>query len=288
MKNIHQTLHHAQVISIRLILLVVLLGSWGCSTRYLREAQNHWNRGAQSESAIFAHGYLADQALTTQANANTEYKLALSLLESELAKNTDELRKEKLYGTALMLKAMCLWRLADLESDDSTYASRFATTTASIRNAIETQSSNNANTIVLGERDQILLTALPGLRDHDKGLSATDYEKATDYFKSALSILNEATTQAPDNHPIRVYLYLAQLSTFRAWQSAAFIHCHKEGKTLTETGDFINQKVLATDTGPGGATITPAKAIIAQLLIVANRDAVLKEQVKQLEERLGL
>lgn len=96
-----------------LLLWVAVLG--GCS-RYLSDAQDHFSRAAAEETRLFGAGLAADGGLVRQTSAATDYRLALDLLDRELSENEGRLRDERLYGTALMLKALCLWRLADLDA----------------------------------------------------------------------------------------------------------------------------------------------------------------------------
>jgi len=248
-----------------LLLWVAVLG--GCS-RYLSDAQDHFSRAAAEETRLFGAGLAADGGLVRQTSAATDYRLALALLDRELSENEGRLRDERLYGTALMLKALCLWRLADLDAvGDGPLADELAASLATIR------AEQRRHAITLGERDRALLIALPGLRDHDRGLRAADYPTARRFFESALAVLDRALTAAavPETHPVRVYLRLAQLSTCRAWQTAAY-HFLAPNEADAEVRTPTDR----------------ARSILEKLKPLGERDETTRRQIAQMAARLGL
>jgi len=222
--------------------VVMLLVLTACPARHIREAQDHFSRAATAENRALVEGYSTDGA-NLSADPAVDYRLSLSLVEAELAKNEGKLRDDKLYGTALMLRAMCLWRLADLEAvnaktptakeviaardkkprgDSKNDATNEDAMWATLRRL---EAEDSAKTVSLGQRDKAMLKALPGLRDHDRGLATADYVTAAKFFESAHDVLEATlkdTERVPPGHPVAVYLRLAMLSTCRAWHAAAF------------------------------------------------------------------
>lgn len=199
--------------------LVVLLvvASLGCAARHIREAQSAFNEAARAENEQRAHALSGGSPLLDSSSAAAGYRLSLDLLEVELAQHEEKLREEKLLGTALVLKALCLWRLADLE-DDEQASSDLSTTLQRI------EQEQTSGTLALGTRDRVLVSALDGLRDHDRGLRASNLDEAADNFSSAVTVLDQALANGrlPPNHPVRVYLQLSQLASLRAWQAAVY------------------------------------------------------------------
>lgn len=268
--------------------VIALCGASACgTTRHIRAAQDSFNQAAAEENRLFAAGLSTDVGLLSQSSAAGDYRIALALLDRELDENQEELRRDRLYGTALMLKALALWRLADLEGlnepqldtdtptgegllagSDSPAGDELMATLALLRAELE------AGRITLGERDRVLLVALPGLRDHDRGLRAPDYPAARRFFESALDVMDRSleAESTPKQHPVRIYIRLAQLSTCRAWQSAAFALL-----PLGEAEDETNDRVLPR-----------AEEILAELEQLARNDGTLREQIQELKLRLGL
>ena len=89
----------------------------GCMTtsRHMNKAQDHFSKASAAERQMNARGYSSDMSLLGQSTASTDYRVALSLIDSEIEDHEKKLREERLLGTALVIKAMCHWRLADLE-----------------------------------------------------------------------------------------------------------------------------------------------------------------------------
>jgi hypothetical protein len=189
----------------------------GCGARQIRAAQDAFNHGAQAENAERAATFSGGQPPLDAASAAASYHTALTLLDTELREHETDLQQENLLGTALMIKAMSLWRLADLESGGPLAPSR-----AALAEALNDAKSKAG--AQLGTRDRVMAAALPGLYDHDLGLQATTLGEASERFSSAYRLLSEAlqSETPPPNHPVRIYVWLAQLSTLRAYQSAIY------------------------------------------------------------------
>jgi len=228
----------AKIIAPLLITLVFLLVS-GCeSARYIRNAQNHFNQAAQQENQLLAKSLAAYQAgadASGTSSALADYKLALSLVDQAIKENRAKLRQEKLLGTAYMIKAMSLWRISDLngtppdplESPSAASAMENSVVSSAERKelmvlipTIKHELSDNQQPITLGTRDRVMLIALPGLLDHDRGRLVPSLNRADAFFASAYKVLGEAAGAAPADHPVKLYLVMAQLQTLNAWAYA--------------------------------------------------------------------
>ncbi len=200
--------------------LLALLALTGCAAHRIREAQDAFSRAAALENRGLDVTAPAQAALLDNSSAAGDYRRALSLVNESLAKSRDRLQQDQLEATALMLKALCLWRLADLE-DDHAAGEQLSHVITAIH---DRANSNKAPPLTLGTRDRVLLAALPGLRDHDRGLRQVTRGKAGEMFSSAFNKLDNSLKQddVPENHPVVIYIRLAQLSVCRAWQAAIF------------------------------------------------------------------
>lgn len=201
----------------RLTLVWLLLLLPGCTTtRHIREAQDAFNAAARSENDLRAATFAGSEPVEANAAA-ADYRKAVALVDQELAENRGKLQADQLLGNAMMLKALSLWRLTDLDdrpADD-----------AALRNTLNDLNQLTAgDATAVGTRDRVLIRAIPGLRDHDRGLRATTVDEARGYFVSAYKVLDRSLTvdPPPPNHPIRTYVRLAQLSTLRAYLAAVF------------------------------------------------------------------
>ena len=244
------------------VALLVFLAP-GCTTRHIREAQNAFNEAAAAEQRLYSLTVDGVSGLPSASAAASGYRVALNLLEREIADNKAALEKEQLYGTALVLRALCLWRLTDLvaDPDDDPLSGALA----DIR----------AAKVALGTRDQVLVAALPGLRDHDRGLRAESYDPARRFFVSAIDTTESALTSVapPANHPVRLYIRLAQLSSCRAWHAAAY-------------------RFLGDDTERRRAEAKAAKdrfrAIIEELRPAWKADKGLEDTLRKLARAIGV
>jgi hypothetical protein len=194
------------------VAILLLIVATGCGAHRLKQAQDSYNEAARIEAQVsFQEVEPAGDPLEGDVQALRNYRVALALTDEALEKYEKSLVKDQLYGTALMLKALCEWRVAALDQDAD------AETVRKLVNEIEIHVEEKK--IVLGTRDKVLLKALPGLREHALGLHA-EPEKAKRLFKSSLATLDNALSdvQPPEDHPVRAYIHLAQLRTLRAWR----------------------------------------------------------------------
>jgi hypothetical protein len=295
-------LFYKQIPFLLALTLTLALAS-GCSTtRHIRSAQDSWSRASTIENTLFAEGRSIVGGQLEQVEAATEYRLALAQLNQELKENADKLKADKLYGTALMLKAKCLWRLADLDhvvapsiaSETTSSLVEVAMTsgfnkasTPSIELALTiAQIKSNWETITLGQRDAIMLTALPGMRDHDRGLVATDLATAEKFFSSAITVLDTAIEEeqkllaGANTELLQTYLKIAQLSTYRAWKSALFHYLEKQNLTPIQMAQH-----------PGTIEVnSKATKLVKNLTAVANAtgDKSLETLITLFKTRLGI
>lgn len=253
-----------------LTLALALLLTAACSARHLGQAQDEFSRAAAIENATHARGFDTTAADLAQSSA-ASYRMSLALVNLELKKNESKLRADKLYGTALMLKTYSLWRLsADSESGQGT-TDEFTT----VLNKAKGTDATDA-TVIIGERDRAMLAALPGLRDHDRGLQARDYATAEGFFDSAFTVVNQTVDDSklvPAGSRIRIYLQLAMLSTCRAWQYSAYAF-HADDLDKARTAAEVPR--------------AKAKEVIKNLKVVAKGDKTLANWITNFEARMGL
>lgn len=195
------------------VVFLLLLVAIGCGAHRLKQAQDSYNEAAFIEAQVsFEEVEPTGDPLQGEAQALQNYRVALALTDEALEKHAENLRKDRLYGTALMLKALCQWRIAALDKEADHEKVREIVT--DIEGRVEKEE------ITLGTRDRVLLKALPGLREHALALQQSDPKKAGALFDSALITLEEALTKVnpPTDHPVRAYIRLAQMRTLRAWR----------------------------------------------------------------------
>jgi len=257
----------------RLSLLLALVAAFALeacgSARHIREAQDHFNKASAAENSMRASelGFPAgSRSVPAQSSPRDQYLLALEAASAVISQSKSDLRREKLLGHAYMLQAITLWRLAYYESANYRFVRRGQcaathprlTAMSGVMDTIRTDLQRK-DPIVLGTRDRVMFVALPGLRDHDKGLFAPDYAGAARCFASAYAVLEQAVglrsaIRGPlqDDHPVRLYIRLAQLQTLAAWN-----------RRLSTSGLKRSQRtpIIKSDIRP--RTIKTANAICA-------------------------
>lgn len=262
--------HRSTIHPLVVLLLAALLA--GCGTRHIRAAQDAFNEGAAQENAQRVAALSGGQPAVDATSAAASYRVALRLLDQELADHRDALETDQLLGTALMLRALALWRLADLEAGTATAPARAALDAAIAR-------ATGEGGAQLGTRDRTLAAALPGLYDHDAGLRARSLAEADGRFRSAYQLVGEAvrSTDPPANHPVRTYLALAQLTTLRAFQSAIY--------RFAAAPDGIPPE---HDMRTVRDIHTCAKRVVLQLKPVLRDDVELKQLVERVNTTIGI
>ncbi len=234
----------------------------GCETaRYIRNAQNHFNQAAQQENQLLAKSLAAYQAgadASGTASALSDYKMALSLIDRAINENREKLRQEKLLGTAYMIKAMSLWRISDLNgtppdiiespsivsiAENPVISSPERKELMVLIPTIKRELSDSQQPITLGTRDRVMLIALPGLLDHDRGRLANLLDRADAFFASAYNVLGEAAGAAPTDHPVHLYLVMAQLQTLNSWAYAIDRLGRKEGMSPVARSKLLRDNI---------------------------------------------
>lgn len=234
-------------------LFALVLVSCG-SVRVLREAQDQFNRAAEIEN----QARLPDPAagLRVSAGAESEYRAALAKLKQELRDNAAALKADGLWHTARFLKVLCLWRIAALGGESADFKDARGEAAALV-------DAKAAGDFSPGLRDRVLLAALPGLLDHEKGLrssAAADFKSADAVIESAL-----ATEKPPADHEVRFYLRLAQLASLREWMRTVAGGTPEEKKKARDRFTAVKDLLKAdVDANPAYALLKKAAVSIAQ------------------------
>ncbi len=157
-----------------------------------------------------------------------------------------------------MIKAMSLWRISDLNGtppailespsdeslrENSVVSSPERKELMALIPAIMQELSDPQQPITLGTRDLVMLKALPGLLDHDRGRLANSLDRADAFFASAYKILGEAAGAAPPDHPVHIYLVMAQLQTLNAWTFAIDRFGRMEGMSPVARVKLLTEKI---------------------------------------------
>jgi hypothetical protein len=250
------TIRHYRLRSILLVLILWL--TVGCAARTLRDAQEHFNKGAEVELRAMDRSLLSDNPVANPGDAFSalnEYRLANSEAGALIDEDWNNLKEDKLLGATYMLKAMALWRISDLEGNTLEKGEALGAEKPSegITNSRQELLAllgtitelQRRQEITLGTRDQVLHKALYGFYDHDGGRAENDYSKAREWFKSAHRRLEEAVSDdvVPLRHPIRVYIGSAQLRTLAAWHLALY----ELDKECTSNGNMPTCDYLTKD-----------------------------------------
>jgi hypothetical protein len=221
-----------------LFLLFMACLTVGCGAHNLREAQDHFNKGAAIEVRAMDSSLLSDNAEADPGDALAalnEYRMANAVATASINDQSRTLKQDNLLGAAYVLKAMALWRVSDLEGNPLTEKQRQAVGKPSgetgnrreelwvVLERIKTLKENQE--VTLGTRDKVLHKALYGFYDHDGGRAENDYAKAREWFRSAYETLGKSLDDnVTQLHPIRVYVGSAQLRTLAAWNLALYNH----------------------------------------------------------------
>ncbi len=203
--------------------LIFVAASTGCqSVNHLREAQDSFSQAAAAENAARLDLTQTTQSpadsLAGMASARSGYASALLSLTQLAGADEAKLKQDKLWGTALTLKALCEWRLGRAD----------ALTTAE-------QALNAGDQLF--PRDRALMTALPGLILTDQAYAKTLRDTATTNAANrqaeftevermlvgdngAIARIERARALVEPDHPIQVYFVQAELAAFRNYSVA--------------------------------------------------------------------
>lgn len=219
------------------LLLGLLLALPACqSTNRLREAQDAFNAAAtldnRSQLAELrlssapgtlpagwnqSPGAKLDGEVVGAASSRAGYAASLLSLQNLSSDDVSKLKEDKLWGTALTLKALAQWRLGQFDDALNT-----------VREAEKSASGQ------IYPRDAALLTALPGLIEIDYACAQLPAFKANptnatgvlDTWRrrlvapkstppSAIEQLRQARSQAGVEGELAIYLTLSQLAAYR-------------------------------------------------------------------------
>jgi hypothetical protein len=283
---------------LRPILFILILGLFvGCAAVTLREAQDHFNKGAEIELRAMDRSLLSDNPDASPGDAIAalnEYRLANSTATKLIDEESRKLKQDKLLGATYILKAMALWRISDLEGDtlaegESPKATQPIDTVDNPRQELLAVLSDiekrrqGEDKLTLGTRDRVLHKALYGFYDHDGGRAANDYTQAKEWFKSANDRLKDALADdVPLQHPIRVYVGSAQLRTLAAWNQALYrarknCDCSSDPKPPCCDQLVQDQQTINTET----------KNVVCELRPFWERNEEVKKSLTQLVSTIG-
>lgn len=211
-----------------LSLLTVALALTACGTAQLRDAQSHFSAGAAAENARTAVQLNLGASGAAETAAIGEYREAYRITEELLSSPRNSLAANGLLGTAKMLQIYSLWRALALSDGFANNADLPANSAGKGLNGEHLNTLKktlademSAGKVGLGLRDQVMLAAMDGLIEHERGLSATTYDEAERQFFSAFCTIQKAVDGAPSDHGVAQYLRLTQLQTLAAWQGAS-------------------------------------------------------------------
>ena len=214
----------------QVIPLLLTLAGCASGVSSVREAQEHFDRGASIENALRLGTDPRLAGVTTgidpEFRAANEYRQVRSVLRNAVATQGAQLEQDGLLGTAYTLDLLAAWRLLDLEDGyQSPAAGTGNSYDAVVARSEELLGLEAQGKLQLGTRDRVMLRALPGLLDHDRGLRAADYARADRELASAFDNLERSVGDVSAEHSVHIYIRMAQLQTLRAWQSAYDRHC---------------------------------------------------------------
>lgn len=207
-----------RLIKILCFVLFIAVGS-GCSTYNLRQAQDSYVDAVKSEQAL---------ALESGVSALAQYKITLAMVDEVIRENRKDLEQDGLLGVAYTLKALTLFKIADLETDqivdgetpssEGSLVSDSRTSRQELLVFLRSVYPENGNPpVVYGTRDSAVMRSLYGIYDYMGGRAETDDAKAIAWFKSAIKQLEEARTRAPATHDVQAMITLYELTVLAEW-----------------------------------------------------------------------
>ena len=213
----HVVMRHSlrcRTLLVCVVLTSVLIAS-GCGTvNHLREAQDAFNQAAAADNKLktdpLGLDITGETFVTLSVMRNSGYATAVNSLNKLTAQDIQHLKKDRLWGNVLTLKAMAQWRLGNYDEARETVdeAARLP----------EKQ---------LHPRDRALIAALPGLIRIDEAFNKIYRQELPaqktkeEYFKeikdlidSGVNEIGKARKLAHKDHPVQGYLIQAQLAGY--------------------------------------------------------------------------
>jgi len=205
-----------------LLLAVLLLFSTACgTTRALRDAQNAFNDAATADMQLRTAPEETTAALLGVRDSG--YRTTVGIIGAFNAMERAQLSGDKLWGNALMLKAMSQWRLGEYDE------------------AMETRKEATEFAGQLGPRDKAVLNVLEGLIALDQadanlvlradGKLQCEYQTVNDLVTSGLETIEAGRGNLSAGEPVQRYLLQAKLAGHRTRQRAE--DCQVGGRAPT-------------------------------------------------------
>jgi hypothetical protein len=229
-----------------LAIVVLAVAGAGCaSVNRLREAQESFNQAAAEETRLRFDASLQEGLTQGQLVQNTTiqngYASALLSLDQLDARDVDRLRRDRLWGNVLALKALAQWKLGLVDRARDT--------------AREVQ---QAGADQVHPRDRALLLALPGLIKIDEAFAALqrlpaepNAEQRAATLRNVQLLITDAgdaidrgRAAADPAHAVHVYLIQARLAALRNLQSAHERLGEGDARTLPRAQRVEVQRLL--------------------------------------------
>ena len=207
----------------------------GCSyiSKYSK-AQDYFNAAAQADMGRRFNpdpNINSKNELIASNQINSNYALAYKSITELIEKNKNKLKKDRLLGNALTIKAMSEWKLGNYVIARKT--------------AVEALKENKDQ---LFPRDLALMTAMPGLIKTDQAYFHAMSIKSDKTYKDikdmilgdhgAMNDFEDAINVVDTDHTITVYLLMSELAALRTLQVAI------EKKVKNTTDRTNNRKEL--------------------------------------------
>lgn len=231
-----------RIASLRLLFLLFLVMALlaGCSTHNLRVAQDKFEEGSMQEWIIRtdpAQSTGAASLLPATRPYTISYREALVLVDKNLAEHKDSLIQDNLYCTALVLKALCLWKLDESEELDAVI-----------------NYSGKMQSAFLTEQWQLLLLSEKFL-DADRAVASIrkydgQHDIPLEVYASAIKKLSDADSQIvealkkPDiknNLPLKRYLIFTRITIHKNYINACDYVANKTDDQLSFLGKVENE-----------------------------------------------
>lgn len=208
-------------LALAVVLLAAVAGAGCASVNRLREAQDAFNQAAAEENRLRFDATLSEGAAQGQLAQSTTiqngYASALLSLDRLEARDAERLKRDRLWGNVLALRAVAQWRLGLLDQARET-----------------AREAQQAGADQVSPRDRALLLALPGLIKTDEAFAvlqrlpaqptAAQREAALRNVRALVTDAAEAIDRgrgaAEAGHPVQLYLVQARLAALRNLQVA--------------------------------------------------------------------
>jgi hypothetical protein len=224
-----------------LALLLLLLFSIACgTTRALRDAQDSFNDAATADMELRTAP--EETTATLLGVRDGGYRTTVRIIDSFNAAQRADLRGNKLWGNALMLKAMSQWRLGDYDEAGKT---------------AEDATKNFGDHF--GSRDGAVLSVLDGLiaidQAHGKlirkqnGSLECVYRDVDELVANGLRTIEAGRSDLSAGEPVQLYLLQAKLAGHRTRQEAEDCDDGGEAPSSKELEEMKNDYCALEEAG---------------------------------------